>query len=134
VTPSQLAELKNNETIRKRLAKLMARDSARNAKMLEDMHALGQISDQEGEKFSRLQFFPNSENENLQDRSRTELTSIMLFREMLRQVQIAAISRSPSGSLLASDRLLSPHTKRLMQQVALMPVLINLRPRRNHEP
>jgi hypothetical protein len=47
MTPDQLNELKNNEVVRKRLAKLIARDCFRNSKMLEDMHALEQISDQE---------------------------------------------------------------------------------------
>jgi hypothetical protein len=47
MTPDQLAELKNNEIVRKRLAKLMARDCFRNTKGLEDMHAAHQIDDHE---------------------------------------------------------------------------------------
>jgi hypothetical protein len=47
MTPEQLADLKNDTTLRKKLAKLMARASFRNSKILEDMQALGQISDQE---------------------------------------------------------------------------------------
>jgi hypothetical protein len=47
MTPEQLAELKENATIRKRLAKMMAHDCFRNTKELEDMHALSQISDRE---------------------------------------------------------------------------------------
>jgi hypothetical protein len=43
----QLAELKNNEIVRKRLAKLMARDCFRNSTKLEDMHTAGQFDDQE---------------------------------------------------------------------------------------
>ena len=38
MTPDQLAELKNNEVVRKRLAKLMASQCFRNS-MLEDFHA-----------------------------------------------------------------------------------------------
>jgi hypothetical protein len=47
MTPEQLAELKNDATLRKRLAKLIARDCFRNTKRLEDMHAMHQIDDQE---------------------------------------------------------------------------------------
>lgn len=46
MTPSQLAELKSNEVVRKRLAKRMAHDCFRNTK-LEDLHAAGQISQDE---------------------------------------------------------------------------------------
>src|SRR4030095_6598035 len=38
MTPEQLAELKNDPTLRARLAKLLARDCFRNT-MLEDLHA-----------------------------------------------------------------------------------------------
>ena len=38
MNPDQLAELKSDETVRKRLAKLMARDCFRNTK-LEDFHS-----------------------------------------------------------------------------------------------
>jgi hypothetical protein len=47
MNPDQLAELKTNEIVRKRLAKLMARDCFRNSTKLEDMHAADQIDDQE---------------------------------------------------------------------------------------
>jgi hypothetical protein len=47
MTPDQLTELKNNEVVRKRLAKLMARDCFRNSTKLEDIHAAGQIDDRE---------------------------------------------------------------------------------------
>jgi hypothetical protein len=45
MTPDQLAELKENATIRKRLAKRMARDCFRNTEKLENMHSGGQFSD-----------------------------------------------------------------------------------------
>ena len=45
--PDQLAELKIDATLRKRLAKKIAHDCFRNTKELEDMHAFGQISDPE---------------------------------------------------------------------------------------
>ena len=47
MNPDQLAELKSNEVVRKRLAKLMARDCFRNSTKLEDIHAADQIDDQE---------------------------------------------------------------------------------------
>jgi hypothetical protein len=47
MTPEQLAELKENATLRQRLAKKIAHDCFRNTKELEDMHAFGQISDPE---------------------------------------------------------------------------------------
>jgi hypothetical protein len=47
MTPDQLAELKDNGTLRKRVAKKMARDCFRNSKKLEDMHAGHWIDDQE---------------------------------------------------------------------------------------
>jgi hypothetical protein len=46
MTPDQLAELRDNATLRKRLAKLMARDCFRNIATLEDFH---------GGKFPRTQ-------------------------------------------------------------------------------
>lgn len=45
MNPDQLAELKTDATLRKRLAKKMAHDCFRNTKKLEDMHAAGQLSD-----------------------------------------------------------------------------------------
>jgi hypothetical protein len=45
MTPDQFDELINDEIIRKRLAKWMARDCFRNTKELEDMYADGQLSD-----------------------------------------------------------------------------------------
>jgi hypothetical protein len=45
MTPDQLAELKNDATLRKRLAKKMAHDCFRNTKELEEMHTAGQLSD-----------------------------------------------------------------------------------------
>jgi hypothetical protein len=45
MTPDQLTELKNDATLRKRLAKKMAHDCFRNTKELEEMHAAGQFSD-----------------------------------------------------------------------------------------
>jgi hypothetical protein len=47
MTPDQLAELKNDTTVRKRLAKLIAHDCFRNTKALEDIHAADRISDEE---------------------------------------------------------------------------------------
>ena len=47
MTPEQLGDLKTDATLRKRLAKRMARDCFRNTKKLEDMHAAGQISEQD---------------------------------------------------------------------------------------
>jgi len=47
MTPEQLADLKDDATLRKRLAKKIAHDCFRNTKELEDMHAFGQISDPE---------------------------------------------------------------------------------------
>ncbi len=47
MNPEQLSELKDNATLRKRLAKRMARDCFRNTKKLEDMHAAGRISQDE---------------------------------------------------------------------------------------
>ena len=47
MTPEQLAELQDDATLRKRLAKKMARDCFCNTKELENMHAADQISDQE---------------------------------------------------------------------------------------
>jgi len=45
MTPlDQLGELKNDEVIRKRLAKLIAHDCFRNTKKLEDMHAADRFS------------------------------------------------------------------------------------------
>jgi hypothetical protein len=45
MTPEQLAELKNDATLRKRLAKKMAHDCFRNTIELEDMRAAGKLSD-----------------------------------------------------------------------------------------
>jgi len=39
-------EIRGNQIVRKRLAKLMAHDCFRNTKKLEDLHAAGRISDQ----------------------------------------------------------------------------------------
>jgi hypothetical protein len=47
MTPEQLAELKENATLRKRLAKRMARDCFRNTPKLEEVHATHQIDNQE---------------------------------------------------------------------------------------
>jgi hypothetical protein len=47
MTPDQLAELKDNAILRKRLAKRMARDCFRNTEKLENLHAAGQIDQQE---------------------------------------------------------------------------------------
>jgi hypothetical protein len=47
MTRDQLAELKTDGTLRKRLAKKLAHDCFRNTKELEDMHAAGRISEAE---------------------------------------------------------------------------------------
>jgi hypothetical protein len=47
MTPEQLDELKDNATLRKRLAKKMAHDCFRNTKTLENVHAADKISDGE---------------------------------------------------------------------------------------
>jgi hypothetical protein len=47
MTPDQLAQLKDNAILRKRLAKKMAHDCFRNTKELENMHAAGKFSDEE---------------------------------------------------------------------------------------
>ena len=47
MTPEQLAELKEDVTLRKRLAKKIAHDCFRDTKKLEDMHAAGEINDEE---------------------------------------------------------------------------------------
>ena len=44
MTPDQLAELKDNAALRKRLAKRMARDCFRNSSRLEEMHVIPQIA------------------------------------------------------------------------------------------
>jgi hypothetical protein len=41
MTPNQLVELMTDETLRKRLAKFMARECFRNSPRLEDMHTEG---------------------------------------------------------------------------------------------
>jgi hypothetical protein len=43
----QLAELKNNETLRKRLAKFMARECYRGSPRLEEMHTEGKIGQED---------------------------------------------------------------------------------------
>jgi hypothetical protein len=43
MTPEDLADLKNNATLRKHLAKLMARECFRASKKLENMHTAGSI-------------------------------------------------------------------------------------------
>jgi hypothetical protein len=45
--PEQLAELKNNETLRKRLAKLMTRECFRSSPRLEEMHMEGKIGQED---------------------------------------------------------------------------------------
>jgi hypothetical protein len=45
--PEQLTELKDNATLRKRLAKKIAHDCFRNTKKLENMHTAKKISDEE---------------------------------------------------------------------------------------
>jgi hypothetical protein len=45
MTHEQLADLKNDAILRKRLAKKMAHDFFRNTNELEDMHAAGKLSD-----------------------------------------------------------------------------------------
>ena len=47
MTPDQLAELKDNAALRKRLAKRMARDCFRNSSRLEEMHVTHQIDNEE---------------------------------------------------------------------------------------
>jgi hypothetical protein len=47
MNPDQLAELKNNETLRKRLAKFMARECFRSSPKLEDMHTEGKIGQED---------------------------------------------------------------------------------------
>jgi hypothetical protein len=47
MTPEQLAELKENVDLRKRLAKKIAHDCFRDTKKLEDMHAGDKITDEE---------------------------------------------------------------------------------------
>jgi hypothetical protein len=47
MTPDQLAELKDNASLRKRVAKKMAHDCFRNTEKLENMHAANRISDQD---------------------------------------------------------------------------------------
>jgi hypothetical protein len=47
MTPEQLAELKSNETLRKRLAKFIARECFRSSPKLEDMHAEGKIGQED---------------------------------------------------------------------------------------
>jgi hypothetical protein len=47
MNPEQLAELKDDATLRKRLAKKMAHDCFRNTKKLENMHAAKKITDEE---------------------------------------------------------------------------------------
>jgi hypothetical protein len=47
MTPEQLAKLKEDVTLRKRLAKKIAHDCSRGTKKLEDMHAAGEINDEE---------------------------------------------------------------------------------------
>jgi hypothetical protein len=47
MTPIQLAELKNNETLRKSLAKFMARECFRSSPSLEDMHTEGKIGQED---------------------------------------------------------------------------------------
>src|SRR5215467_13784499 len=47
MTPEDLAALKNNATLRKRLAKLMARECFRASKKLEDMHTAGNIGQED---------------------------------------------------------------------------------------
>jgi hypothetical protein len=47
MTPEQLAELKNDEGLRKRLAKFMARECFRSSPRLEDMHTEGKIGQED---------------------------------------------------------------------------------------
>src|SRR5262249_44507938 len=51
MTPEDLAQLKNDATLRKRLAKLMARECFRASKKLEDMHAAGSIGQEDMKEF-----------------------------------------------------------------------------------
>jgi hypothetical protein len=45
--PKQLVELKNDETLRKRLAKFMARECFRSSPRFEDMHTEGKIGQED---------------------------------------------------------------------------------------
>jgi hypothetical protein len=47
MTPEQLEDLKDDATLRKRLAKKMAHDCFRNTKTLEKLHAADKITDEE---------------------------------------------------------------------------------------
>jgi hypothetical protein len=47
MTPEDLANLTNNAILRKRLAKLMARECVRASKKLEDMHTAGKIGQED---------------------------------------------------------------------------------------
>ena len=47
MTPEQLAELKNDATLRKRLAKKLAHDCFRSTNKLEEMHTAGRFNDEE---------------------------------------------------------------------------------------
>jgi hypothetical protein len=47
MTLNQLAELKNNEALHKRLAKFMARECFRSSPKLEDMHTEGKIGQED---------------------------------------------------------------------------------------
>jgi hypothetical protein len=47
MTPNELAELKNDEALRKRLAKFLARECFRNSRKLEEMHTDGKIGQED---------------------------------------------------------------------------------------
>jgi hypothetical protein len=47
MTPNELAELKDDETLRKRLAKFLARECFRNSRKLEEMHTEGKIGQED---------------------------------------------------------------------------------------
>jgi hypothetical protein len=47
MTPEDLTDLKNNATLSKRLAKLLARECFRATKKLEDMHTAGKIGQED---------------------------------------------------------------------------------------
>ena len=47
MNPEQLAQLKNNQTLRKRLAKFTARECFRSSPRLEDMHTEGKIGQED---------------------------------------------------------------------------------------
>ena len=47
MTPEDLADLRNNATLRKRLAKLLAHECFRASKKLEDMHTAGSIGQED---------------------------------------------------------------------------------------